>query len=983
MSHNLRPLGMMKAMLQVALLLSASWLLVIPVVAQGENAPTIIIDELGAFNNTNTTHIDAQGLEVPVLFVGETFHVRGQLMDDAGQGIGMKCLNIYVEPDVNETPLTTVQTDEEGRFDWFSGEHETTDSPPSILEPIEGEHVGFSSIRVAFEPQKTVEGGCEPDDGTGLSASHIDAAFLLKSRVDVLNLGVDIVQPEGRTCEDVECPGVYPGGAYALNLRLMLDRYDEGVPDAPLTYQTVLKDQNGLVVSSIEDHVAQTNSTGHARLLLNISSGFCCDFEGLGEWNIVFNGSPFYVGHDGSSNVSHSVNVQAVIVVSDAPEDDDLHDEEEDEVPSDDDGDGVPNSDDACPASALNSDVDENGCEEESTVETVEMFVLESSTLYSSDVSVVAFNHNGSEYATIHAGFCQAKTCFDEPTNSVLRFWNTSTQTERLSSHVHGHVIKMDWSPDGSTVALLTSDNIVAIHNTTDGKRMFMFMAARSFGADLAFNPDGSMLAVVSSSDGEDAGRIEVYSALDGAFIQRLNPSYPDYDHNTHYYSVDWSPDGERLLVGGFKSFIEYNVSDWVMLRTVDGVYSYITELAYSPDQSMIATCIGWSRNTPSLLRSGYAPSQVRVYDALTGSMSWSYESTASCLNLAWSPDSESVAFSHSKHSVDASRINIFNASTGAKIVELATNPSLLCEGDGVIHCAKVTGLDWHPEEDRIVSTQSNNSFGIYHWVLESVEVVRGCTNPYSQNFNPSANQDDGRCLDPEDSNPPVFVPNGPVFVVSDRRQGAPSGYSLAEHEMMFEELNYFPNGECYDLARSVLDRWQIVNLDHDWIIDGAGYGNKVYQRDASSGMPYDTLYKLDNAECTSNAQAPGGYVNPGFYTGGGGYSGGGGYGGDVGFPAITDSNGGMNFGCIVLCTPGEWAVLILIVSFALMGIIALMAPTGAFRATSDQPGIIREQENDEEGDIPPPVIAEPDVPPPVREQEPKPVLIGWLDDVD
>ena len=92
---------MMKAMLQAALLLSASWLLVIPAGAQGENTPTLIIDELGAFNNTNMTHIDAQGLEIPVLFVGETFHVRGQLMDDAGQGIGMKCLNIYVEPDVN------------------------------------------------------------------------------------------------------------------------------------------------------------------------------------------------------------------------------------------------------------------------------------------------------------------------------------------------------------------------------------------------------------------------------------------------------------------------------------------------------------------------------------------------------------------------------------------------------------------------------------------------------------------------------------------------------------------------------------------------------------------------------------------------------------------------------------------------------------------------------------------------------------------
>ena len=173
------------------------------------------------------------------------------------------------------------------------------------------------------------------------------------------------------------------------------------------------------------------------------------------------------------------------------------------------------------------------------------------------------------------------------------------------------------------------------------------------------------------------------------------------------------------------------------------------------------------------------------------------------------------------------------------------------------------------------------------------------------------------------------------------------------------------------------------MNLDQDWIIDGAGYGNQVYQRDASSGMPYDTLYMLDNAECTSNPQAPGGYANPGFYPGVGGYGGGGGYGGDVGFPALTDSNGGMGFGCLVLCTPGEWAVLILIVSFAFMGIVALMAPTRASRATADDPAIIGEQKNDDDGEIPPPVKPEPDGPPQVRQQEPKPVLIGWLDDVD
>jgi hypothetical protein len=40
---------------------------------------------------------------------------------------------------------------------------------------------------------------------------------------------------------------------------------------------------------------------------------------------------------------------------------------------------------------------------------------------------------------------------------------------------------------------------------------------------------------------------------------------------------------------------------------------------------------------------------------------------------------------------------------------------------------------------------------------------------------------------------------------------------------------------------------------------------------------------------------------------------------GDVGGPAITDENGGMGFGCLVLCSPGEWAAFILIIAIVVV----------------------------------------------------------------
>ena len=191
-----------------ALLLTTTLLVAVPAGAQSDHSTTLVLDEIGAFNNTNDVHTNAEGNEIPVLYVGETFHLKGQLHDGLGQGLGLKCLNVYVEPAVNTNPFATVLTDDEGQFDWFSGDTNDPQAQSGRIEPINGERVGFWSVRVAFEPQNDTEGGCATDENETLLASHIDAPFLLKSRIDVLNLGVEEVQPDGVNCTEATCSGL-------------------------------------------------------------------------------------------------------------------------------------------------------------------------------------------------------------------------------------------------------------------------------------------------------------------------------------------------------------------------------------------------------------------------------------------------------------------------------------------------------------------------------------------------------------------------------------------------------------------------------------------------------------------------------------------------------------------------------------------------------------------------------------------------------
>ena len=79
-----------------ALLLTTMLLLVVPASAQSDQSTTLVLDEIGAFNNTNDVHTNEDGNDIPVLYVGETFHLKGQLSDGLGQGLGHKCLNVYL-----------------------------------------------------------------------------------------------------------------------------------------------------------------------------------------------------------------------------------------------------------------------------------------------------------------------------------------------------------------------------------------------------------------------------------------------------------------------------------------------------------------------------------------------------------------------------------------------------------------------------------------------------------------------------------------------------------------------------------------------------------------------------------------------------------------------------------------------------------------------------------------------------------------------
>ena len=103
-----------------------------------------------------------------------------------GNPIGGKCLNIYLDPETNTRPIATAITaDGSGEVDWFSGDPEDNPSRRGV-EPNGDQLEGFRTVRVAYEPNKELPGGCRAETTPVVNGSYMDIEVLVRSRVDIL-----------------------------------------------------------------------------------------------------------------------------------------------------------------------------------------------------------------------------------------------------------------------------------------------------------------------------------------------------------------------------------------------------------------------------------------------------------------------------------------------------------------------------------------------------------------------------------------------------------------------------------------------------------------------------------------------------------------------------------------------------------------------------------------------------------------------------
>lgn len=389
------------------------------------------------------------------------------------------------------------------------------------------------------------------------------------------------------------------------------------------------------------------------------------------------------------------------------------------------DGDGVVDGLDDCPNAWGNSTIDRQGCPDydgDGTSDLNDPWVmanggyLEDARITSSEdmVAVLFMPGNGTYYLRV----MNDQGGGGSPDSTIVRVVETSTKnTVRTVSLSGALTADIAWSPDGERFAIHTDNEEIRVYYTYSGLLDFTADTDGEDAGEIEFSPDGSMIVAVGYQDGNNGnGQVQIFNANTGDEIADFSPGSSDY-----FYSVDFSPDGEYLLIGGYDNFYIYYANNQTLYRTVTPNFSYMNAVAWSPDGNMVSICEGW----------GGSNARARVYHALNGTQIFSYTTSTSCLDTAWSPDSSQIAFSHSYYRADGASINIFDARTGTKLDTLsAPRPGNCYSGGGGNNCGRINGIDWHPNGNYIISAHGRNDEGIFHWIVNPDIDGDGVLNP-------------------------------------------------------------------------------------------------------------------------------------------------------------------------------------------------------------------------------------------------------------
>ena len=359
--------------------------------------------------------------------------------------------------------------------------------------------------------------------------------------------------------------------------------------------------------------------------------------------------------------------------------------------------------------------------------------------------SFVKFSPDGSYYATHHDGIIQI---WDSNNASI-----THSIYKTISIFSDYWVLDLDWSPNGSHVAIILTDDLSelgwpvrwtsAVINYDLENEEYMFLGAHEYNTnyDIEYSPDGSYVGAALGNE------IVVYDLLSGEKI--VNYSSSECIYYCGYYSyLSWGPSTKNLTLAlSMNGYISiYDFESQSIINQSDIWYGE-KSLKFSPDGNMMAICT--SDDDVALFN---LENLTMVWELTTPETYYSHIYNSACNEISWAPDSTRFAIAYDGNGNHGSSVLIYDAETSAVVDWFGLLRQYDCQG---WDCASIEGLDWSPDGERIIFAADSYQQGIHTWIFDdNIEFIPGCTEYRATNYHPNATRLDYSCRFIQDDYP-------------------------------------------------------------------------------------------------------------------------------------------------------------------------------------------------------------------------------------
>ena len=367
---------------------------------------------------------------------------------------------------------------------------------------------------------------------------------------------------------------------------------------------------------------------------------------------------------------------------------------------NDSDGDGILDSNDDCPYSNGNSTSDRIGCPDrdgDGTSDYNDFWTAPQGDF--SEIEEITWSQSDGDVESVDFS-PDGKYIVVGDDSGTLYIYETSTRSLVLTDieEEDRPIYEVEWSPDGDKILAGNSFEEIFVYDASNIESSSTILLEETlttdFGttndliADLEFNPNSSMVAVtVGREDNTDSneGGLVILDTTDWSEIGRYDPSSKD----SNYDSVEWSPDGNILAVGGAgEVFLLDPNNGFSQLRNplaiTNSQFPRVNGLSWSPDGNYLVACDQYESNNI-----GHT---VYMYETSTWTKEWDEELSTSCLDVEFSPDGRQVAAAAFWYGSDGDSVKVFNAASGS-IVDIMPGDS----GDDSTPDPSVYDIAWSP----------------------------------------------------------------------------------------------------------------------------------------------------------------------------------------------------------------------------------------------------------------------------------------------